>query len=87
MLLAWIIGTLAVLAALYGLHRILFYLVRGEWLHDWRNASGSGGYNPLLEIYHPQVRHVIQVEEQRLGDEGDDCGAPPNPPSAAAHGE
>ena len=75
----WFFAALAVLAALYGLHRLMLVLERCDWRSSWRQSSGSGGYNPLLEIYQPQVRHVVQVEEQRLGDEEDDGGAPSNP--------
>ena len=40
-----------------------------------RDAPGGGsGYNPLLEIYQPQIRHVVQAKEQRLGDCEDEAG-------------
>jgi hypothetical protein len=80
-MLFWIQVALAALAAAYGLHRFLLYLERRDWRSPWRDAPRGGGYNPLMEIYHPQIRHVVQAHEQRLGDEEDDSGAPPNPPS------
>ena len=82
--LGWILVALAVPATLYGFHCCMLYLQRCDWRASWRSSSGSGGYNPLLEIYQPQIRHVMQVEEQRLGDSEDDCGAPPIPPSGDA---
>ena len=86
MVLGWILVALAVPAALYGFHCCMLYLERCDWRSSWRDSPGSGGYNPLLEIYQPQIRHVMQVEEQRLGD-SDDCGAPPIPPSGVVRTE
>ena len=85
MLLAWTLGTFAVLAALYGLHRLMLCLERCDWRSSWRDASGSGGYHPLLEIYQPQVRHVVEAREQQRSD--DDSGAPPLPSEQATAAE
>jgi hypothetical protein len=64
--------------AIYALHRLGLYLERRGLIYYWRNKpTGGSAYNPLQEIYQPQIRHVIQVREQRLGDEQDDEGGPP----------
>jgi hypothetical protein len=76
MILAWISGTIGVLAALFGLHRLMLYLERYDWRSSWRQTGGSGGYCPLLEICQPQIRHVVEVQEQRQGDVEDGSGAP-----------
>lgn len=81
MLLAWILTPLGLLAAIYGFHRGMLYLEKCDWRSGWRNSS-SAGYCPLMEIYQPQVRHVVQVEEQQLGGSTDGAGDPPAP---AAH--
>jgi len=76
MLIAWIVIPLGLLAALYGFHRFMLYLEGCDLLSSLRSAPGGSGYNPLLEIYQPQVRHVIEAREQRLGNTEDDAGAP-----------
>jgi len=85
--LGWILVALAVAAALYGFHCCMLYLQHCDWRASWRDSSGGSGYNPLLEIYQPQIRHVMQVEEQHLGDSEDDCGAPQIPPSGVVRTE
>ncbi|HZN34740.1 MAG TPA: hypothetical protein VFB80_13020 [Pirellulaceae bacterium] len=77
MLIAWILIPLGLLAALYGFHRFMLYLENCDPFSSWRSASGGSGYNPLLEIYQPQIRHIVQAQEQRLGDSEDDAGRPP----------
>ena len=72
-----VIGMIAAAPVLYGLHRLGLYLERrGLIRYRHSKPGGSIGYNPLEEIYQPQIRHTIQVQEQRLGDEQDDEGAP-----------
>jgi hypothetical protein len=71
-----VFGLLAAAPLLYGLHRLCLYLERRGWIHYWHKKPRGGiGYNPLEEIYQPQIRHAIQVKEQRLGDDRDDEGA------------
>ena len=72
-----VIGLIAAAPLLYGLHRLGLYLERRGHINYWPNKPlGSIGYNPLEEIYQPQIRHAIQVKEQRLVDEQEDEGAP-----------
>ena len=78
MLLAWILTPLAIVAAIYGFHRGMLYLEKCDWRSSWREGS-SGGYCPLVEIYQPQIRHVVQVEEQQRGDSEDGAGDEPTP--------
>jgi hypothetical protein len=73
---AWFTGSLLVLAALYGLHRLGLYLERRDLIYYWhKKPTGSTGYNPLQEIVQPQIRHSIEVREHRQED--DDEGAAP----------
>ena len=65
---------------LYGLHRLGLYLERRGLIYYWhKKPTGGSIYCPLQEIYQPQIRHVIEVHEQRLGEEHDDEGTPPVP--------
>jgi hypothetical protein len=74
--LAWIAGSLLVLAALYGLHRLGLYLERRDLIYYWhKRPTGSSGYNPLQEIVQPQIRHVVELHEHRVV-EDDEGGAP-----------
>jgi hypothetical protein len=75
-----IVCLLTCVPALYGLHWFGLYLERRGWIYYWHNKpSGGSVYCPLQEIYQPQIRHVIEVREQRLGDDQGDEGAPPKP--------
>jgi len=43
-----------------------------------RNSTGGGSaYNPLHEMVQPQIRHVIEVQQQRLKE--DESGSSPSP--------
>jgi len=76
-----LICLLSFVPALYGLHRLGLYLERRGLIYYWhKKPTGGSGYNPLAEIYQPQIRHVIEVREQRQGEDRDDEGAPPAAP-------
>jgi hypothetical protein len=61
---------LAIVAALYGLHHFCLYLERRELIYYWyRKPAGGSAYNPLHEMVQPQARHVIEVGEQRVGED------------------
>jgi hypothetical protein len=47
-------------------------------LHQsWRKSEGGGcPYNPLQEMIQPNIRHTVEVQQQRAIEEG--TGAPPN---------
>lgn len=71
----WILAPLATLAVL-GIMAWLVPLAIHRFLRDWCSApAGGSGYNPLQEIVQPEVRHVVQVQEQRLKE--DEQGGPP----------
>jgi hypothetical protein len=59
------IGMLLFVGGLIALPSICQWLIRS--LHQsWKNSEGGGCvYNPLQEMIQPQIRHVIEVEEQR----------------------
>jgi hypothetical protein len=85
----WILGLLAVLVALYPLHRLAVRLERAGWIR-YRNAApdgsaGSGAiFAELQRIYEPSVRHVYELkEEHRPRREAD--GGDPNDPRPAQH--
>jgi hypothetical protein len=83
--LAWIVGPLAILAAICALPWLCSYLLR-SLIYHWRNApTGGSPFNPLQEFIQPQVRHVVEVREQRLNE--DDEGAPPLPACPAINDE
>jgi len=74
--LAWIIGLLAAVTAFCALPRLCLQLVR-SLIHHWRNApTGGSAFNPLQEFVQPQIRHVVEVRQQRLREDGE--GAPPD---------
>lgn len=65
-----VLGTIA--TGIYALHRLGLYLERRGLLHYWHTKpKGGAGYNPFQEIIQPQMRHVVQVEEQRVREEGE----------------
>jgi hypothetical protein len=73
-----IIFLFAAVPVLYGLHRLGLYLESRDLIYYWhKKPSGGSAYNPLQEMMQPQIRHVIEVSEQRLGEEADHAGAPP----------
>ena len=62
---------------LYGLHRLGLYLESRDLIYYWhKKPTGGSAYNPLQEMLQPQIRHVIEVNEQRLGEGADHEGAP-----------
>jgi len=74
--LLWLIGSLASLSAIYGLHRLCLRLEQRGLLYYWhKKPTGGCTYNPLQEFYQPDIRHVVEVHEQRRCDDED--GAPP----------
>jgi hypothetical protein len=81
---AWAFGAVAALAALYGLHRLARRLEEKGLLYYWRKHTQSGSASsvlvPLQEFVQPQVRHVIEVHEQRRIATSDDPGDPPKYP-------
>jgi hypothetical protein len=74
-----LICLLSLVPILFALHRFFLYLEKRGIIYYWHNKPSGGGYNPLYEIYQPQIRHVMEVREQRLGEERGDKGEPAVP--------
>jgi hypothetical protein len=70
------IGIVLFLGGLMALPWLCQWLIR--LLHQsWRNSEGGGcSYNPLQEMIQPNIRHTVEVQQQRSGE--DATGAPPN---------
>jgi hypothetical protein len=64
---------LAIAGGIYALHRLALYLESRDLIYYLRKPQGSAGYNPLQEFVQPQIRHVQEVQEQRIV-EDDDAG-------------
>ena len=61
-----IIVLISALPVIYGLHRLGLYLESRDIIYYWhKKPAGGSAYNPLQELVQPQVRHVIEVAEQR----------------------
>jgi hypothetical protein len=73
-----VVVLLAIPAGIYGLHRLGLYLERRGLMHYWHTKpSGGAGYSPFQELVQPQMRHVIEVEDQAVREDGE--GGPPEP--------
>jgi hypothetical protein len=80
-----VVVLLAAVPILYGLHRLGLCLERRDVIYYWhKKPSGGSAYNPLQELVQPQIRHVIEVGEQRQGEAADGEGAPPDESSNRA---
>lgn len=67
----WVLIAMAVAASLYALHRLAVYLEDWGFIYYRRKRPAGGGspsYCPFQEMIQPQVRHVMEVEEQRQVD-------------------
>jgi hypothetical protein len=73
-----VVALVAALPVLYGLHRLGLYLESRDLIYYWhKKPSGGSAYNPLQELVQPQVRHVIEVSEQRQVEGATGAGDPP----------
>jgi|GEM_PF-4878523 hypothetical protein len=71
-----VVVLMAIPTGIFALHRFGLYLERRRLLHYWHSKpSGGAGYNPFQEMIQPQMRHVVQVDEQQLRAENE--GGPP----------
>jgi hypothetical protein len=71
---------LAIPVGIFALHRLGLYLERRGLIEYWQCKPSTGGgaaYSPFQEMVQPQMRHVIQVDEQLVRE--DDQGGPPDP--------
>lgn len=67
----WIAGAIAVLAGLYGLHRLALWLERKGYIYYTKRGSASGfgnGIQGVQQIFEPGIRYVVDVkhEEHRV---------------------
>jgi hypothetical protein len=67
------IALVAGLAAIFIVHR----LGKGKLGLFDKSSAGSGSIIALQEIVEPNVKHVIQIKEQKK--KGDSEGSPPDP--------
>jgi hypothetical protein len=79
-ILTWSILALAILGALYGLHRLALKLEeRGHlyYLHKKPGASALASFVALQRVIEPRAEHVLVVQEEKAprGEKG--SGAPP----------
>lgn len=73
----WILGVIAVVAAIYGLHQFGLYLERQGYIYYWHTKPSGGGssvFAPLQELAQPQIKHVIEVKDQNWIDDEDAAG-------------
>jgi len=73
-------GAVLAMLALYGMHRGLVMLERHGLMYYLRRPEGGGGSSawlPLDELANPNVRHVIEVQEQHRPAIDNKGGEPP----------
>ena len=79
-----ILGLAAVSAVIYGLHRLAQALEKRGLIDYQREKPKSGGgamFSLFQEMIQPQIRHVIEVQDERRY-KREDAGEPPSPPAA-----
>ena len=82
-----ILSLLAIIAALYGLHRLALHLERQGYiyyLHEKPSGGGGGSMlGPLQELTQPQIKHVIEAKDERWLENENDAGDAnrPRPPA------
>src|SRR5437899_694828 len=82
----WVIGVVAVLAAIYGLHRLALHLERRGllyYLKEKPKPRGGSMFSPFQEMIQPEIRHVEEVQDERRY-KREDAGDPPSPQAAPA---
>lgn len=67
MSIAWIIIALALLPALYGLHRLGLWMERKGWIYYRIHPTPGlrGTMSIFQEIVEPEIRHVIEAKDQQ----------------------
>ena len=64
-------------AAIYGLHQLGLYLERQGYIYYWHTKPSGGGssvFSPLQELTQPQIKHVVEVNDERWIDDEDAAG-------------
>jgi hypothetical protein len=65
--LLYALAPFAVLAAVYGLHRLCLYLEAWgyiDYLHKPTRPRPGSAFSPLQELIQPQIRHVTDVSQR-----------------------
>ena len=73
---------LAVLAAVYGLHRLCLHLEEWgyiDYLHKPTRPRPGSAFSPLQELIQPQIRHVTDVGQRRKSERDEKSGDPESP--------
>jgi len=71
------IGIVALGGAIYGLHQFGLYLERQGYIYYWHTKPSGGGssvFTPLQELTQPQIKHVVEVNDERWMDDEDAAG-------------
>lgn len=78
------IAAAAIIAALYGLHQWGLHLERQGYIYYWHTKPGGGGgssvFAPVQELTQPQIKHVIEVQDERWIEDENDAGDGNRPP-------
>jgi len=78
----YVLTPFALLAAVYGLHRICLYLEAWGYIDYLRKGirpSGGSAFSPLLELIQPQIRHVTDVGQRKKIERDEKSGDPESP--------
>jgi hypothetical protein len=63
---------------IYGLHRLGLYLERQGYIYYWHTKPSGGGssvFAPLQEMTHPQIKHVVEVSDEKWLDDKENAGS------------
>lgn len=67
----------AIGVAIYGVHQLGLYLERQGYIYYWHTKPSGGGssvFTPLQELTQPQIKHVVEVNDERWIDDEEDAG-------------
>lgn len=69
----FVVGLAAAVGLIYALHQLGLHLERLGYLYYWRTKPSGGGssmFAPVQELTQPQIKHVVEVnDESRLTEE------------------
>jgi hypothetical protein len=67
----------AISAAIYGVHQLGLSLERQGYIYYWHTKPSGGGssvFAPLQELTQPQIKHVVEVNDQTWIDDEEAAG-------------